>query len=68
MDTRMIPISVIFSKFPRLVRDLSRKLGKPVDLVLSGEDTEIDRSIVEALSVLRRGTRVVRVSDIRIPR
>jgi two-component system chemotaxis sensor kinase CheA len=50
MDTRMISISVIFSKFPRLVRDLSRKLGKPVDLVLSGEDTEIDRSIVEALS------------------
>jgi two-component system chemotaxis sensor kinase CheA len=50
MDTRMIPISVIFSKFPRLVRDLSRKLGKPVDLVLSGEETEIDRSIVEALS------------------
>ena len=50
MDTRMIPISVIFSKFPRLVRDLSRKLGKPVDLVLSGEDTEIDRSLVEALS------------------
>jgi len=50
MDTRMIPISVIFSKFPRLVRDLSRKLGKPVDLLLSGEDTEIDRSIVEALS------------------
>ncbi|MGO9310200.1 MAG: ATP-binding protein [Spirochaetia bacterium] len=50
MDTRMIPISVIFNKFPRLVRDLSRKLGKPVDLALFGEDTEIDRSIVEALS------------------
>ena len=50
MDTRMIPISVIFSKFPRLVRDLSRKLGKPVDLALAGEDTEIDRSVVEALS------------------
>jgi two-component system chemotaxis sensor kinase CheA len=50
MDTRMIPISVIFSKFPRLVRDLSRKLGKPVDLVLTGEETEIDRSLVEALS------------------
>ncbi len=50
MDTRMIPISVIFSKFPRLVRDLSRKLGKPVELVLSGEETEIDRSLVEALS------------------
>jgi two-component system, chemotaxis family, sensor kinase CheA len=50
MDTRMIPISVIFNKFPRLVRDLSRKLGKPVELALSGEDTEIDRSVVEALS------------------
>ena len=49
-DTRMIPISIIFNKFPRLVRDLSRKLGKPVDLALSGEDTEIDRSIIEALS------------------
>lgn len=49
-DTRMIPISIIFGKFPRLVRDLSRKLGKPVDLVVSGEETEIDRSIVEALS------------------
>jgi two-component system chemotaxis sensor kinase CheA len=50
MDTRMIPISVIFNKFPRLVRDLSRKLGKPVELTLAGEDTEIDRSLVEALS------------------
>jgi two-component system, chemotaxis family, sensor kinase CheA len=50
MDTRMIPISVIFNKFPRLVRDLSRKLGKPVELILSGEDTEIDRSLVESLS------------------
>jgi two-component system, chemotaxis family, sensor kinase CheA len=50
MDTRMIPISVIFSKFPRLVRDLSRKLGKNIDLALAGEDTEIDRGLVEALS------------------
>ncbi|HTP60310.1 MAG TPA: chemotaxis protein CheA, partial [Spirochaetia bacterium] len=49
-DTRMIPISIIFSKFPRLVRDLSRKLGKPVELTLVGEDTEIDRSLVESLS------------------
>ena len=49
-DTRMIPISVIFSKFPRLVRDLSRKLGKPVDLDVTGGETEIDRGIVEALS------------------
>jgi two-component system, chemotaxis family, sensor kinase CheA len=50
MDTRMIPISVIFSKFPRLVRDLSRKLGKHIELTLAGEDTEIDRGLVEALS------------------
>jgi two-component system chemotaxis sensor kinase CheA len=50
MDTRMVPISVIFSKFPRLVRDLSRKLGKSIELVLAGEETEIDRGLLEALS------------------
>jgi two-component system, chemotaxis family, sensor kinase CheA len=50
MDTRMVPISVIFGKFPRLVRDLSRKLGKSIDLVLSGEETEIDRGLLDALS------------------
>jgi two-component system chemotaxis sensor kinase CheA len=46
----MIPIRVIFEKFPRLVRDLSRKLHKTIDLETSGADTEIDRGIVEALS------------------
>ena len=50
MDTRMIPISVIFSKFPRLMRDLSRKLGKSIELELAGEETEIDRGLVDALS------------------
>jgi two-component system chemotaxis sensor kinase CheA len=50
VDTRMIPIAVIFSKFPRLVRDLSRKLGKSIELSIRGEETEIDRGIVEALS------------------
>jgi two-component system chemotaxis sensor kinase CheA len=50
METRMIPIRVIFEKFPRLVRDLSRKLHKTIDLETSGADTEIDRGIVEALS------------------
>ncbi len=50
METRMVPIAVIFNKLPRLVRDLSRKLGKQVKLEVSGEETEIDRSIVEALS------------------
>ncbi len=50
METRMVPISVLFNKFPRLVRDLSRKLGKSVELFLYGRETEIDRSLVEALS------------------
>ncbi len=50
MKTRMVPIAVLFNKFPRLVRDLSRKLGKSVQLKIQGKDTEIDRSIVEALS------------------
>jgi two-component system, chemotaxis family, sensor kinase CheA len=50
METRMIPIRVIFEKFPRMVRDLSRKLHKSIDLEVAGEDTEIDRGIVEALA------------------
>jgi two-component system chemotaxis sensor kinase CheA len=50
METRMIPIRVIFEKFPRLARDLSRKLHKAIDLETVGADTEIDRGIVEALS------------------
>jgi two-component system chemotaxis sensor kinase CheA len=50
MQTRVVPISVLFNKFPRLVRDLSRKLGKSVELELHGRETEIDRSLVEALS------------------
>jgi two-component system chemotaxis sensor kinase CheA len=50
METRMVPISVIFSKFPRLVRDLSKKLGKEAELELYGEETEIDRGIIEVLS------------------
>ena len=50
METRMVPISVLFDKFPRLVRDLSKQIGKEADLQLRGEGTEIDRSLVEALS------------------
>jgi len=45
----MVPISQIFSRFPRLVRDLSRDLGKKVSLVIEGEDTELDKSVVEDL-------------------
>ncbi len=50
MQVRMMPVSFIFQRFPRLVRDTSRKLGKEVNLFLEGETTEIDKNIVEALS------------------
>lgn len=50
MQVRMTPISSIFQRFPRLVRDISRKLGKQVELVIEGEATEADKNIVEALA------------------
>lgn len=50
MRVRMMPVSFIFQRFPRLVRDLSRKLGKEVALVLEGEDTEADKNVIEALA------------------
>ena len=50
MQTRLQPISVVFSKFPRLIRDLAKKLGKEVNLPLIGQDVELDKSIVEQLS------------------
>lgn len=50
MQIRMMPVSVVFQRFPRLVRDVSRQLGKQVELVLEGEDTEADKAIIEALS------------------
>jgi len=49
MKTRMQPISNIFNKFPRIVRDLSRKVGKEVDLAMQGMNFELDRSLIEAL-------------------
>ncbi len=49
MSLRMVPIGTTFRKMVRLVRDLSRKMGKEVNLHLEGEDTEIDRSMVEAI-------------------
>jgi len=50
MKTRMQPIANIFNKFPRIVRDLSRKVGKEVDLGLQGMNVELDRSFIEALA------------------
>ena len=49
MKTRMLPVSKVFNKFPRLVRDLSRELNKDIELVLTGEETELDKSIVEEI-------------------
>ena len=50
MQVRMLPVSFVFQRFPRLVRDISRKLGKEVQLVLEGENTEADKNIIEALA------------------
>jgi len=49
MAVRMMPIGQVFQRFPRLVRDLSRKLGKQVDLVIEGEATEADKNVIETL-------------------
>ncbi len=49
MKTRMLPVSKVFNKFPRLVRDLARELNKEIELVTTGEDTELDKSIVEEI-------------------
>lgn len=49
MKIRMVPINQIFSRFPRVVRDLSRDLNKKIDLQIEGEDTELDKSVVEDL-------------------
>jgi two-component system, chemotaxis family, sensor kinase CheA len=50
MQVRMMPVSGVFQRFPRLVRDISRKLGKEVLLTLEGEETEADKNIIEALA------------------
>jgi len=49
MGIRMVPIGTAFSRFPRLVRDLSGKTGKKIQLVLSGEDTELDKTVIESI-------------------
>lgn len=49
MQTRMQPIGTVFNRFPRVVRDLSNKLGKECDLVIEGNEVEVDKTIVEAM-------------------
>ncbi len=50
MKTRMQPVKKVFGRFPRVVRDLARKLGKEIELELRGEDTDLDKNLVEALA------------------
>ncbi|WP_027580049.1 chemotaxis protein CheA [Bradyrhizobium sp. Ai1a-2] len=50
MGARMVPIGSLFGRFRRLVHDLSRDLGKPVEFVTSGEDTELDKTMIECLA------------------
>ena len=49
MKVRMVPIESVVAKFPRMIRDLSRKLNKPMELYMTGEDTELDRTVVDQL-------------------
>ena len=49
MNVRMVPVQTVFNKFPRLVRDLSRKSNKQVQLITEGEETELDKSVVELI-------------------
>jgi two-component system chemotaxis sensor kinase CheA len=49
MRVRMLPISFVFSRFPRMVRDLSGRLGKQVDLKVNGEQTELDKTVLEKI-------------------
>jgi len=50
MKTRMVPIAKVFNKLPRLVRDLAKETGKDLELIVAGEETELDKSIIEELN------------------
>lgn len=49
MKVRMVPIESVVNRFPRMVRDLSKKLNKSIELVMSGEDTELDRTVIDEI-------------------
>ncbi|MEN3202633.1 MAG: chemotaxis protein CheA [Atribacterota bacterium] len=50
MKARMLPLAEVFNRFPRMVRDLARNFGKEIDFVVEGEDTELDRSLIEEIT------------------
>lgn len=49
MKVRMVPVGQVFNRFPRMVRDLSRELGKEVNLIIQGEETELDRTVIDEI-------------------
>ncbi len=49
MKVRMVPIESVVNRFPRMIRDLSKKLGKKMDLYMTGEDTELDRTVIDEI-------------------
>ncbi|RQD67776.1 MAG: chemotaxis protein CheA [Tindallia sp. MSAO_Bac2] len=49
MKVRMVPIERVFNRFPRMVRDLSKELGKEINLIMTGEDTEVDRTVIDEI-------------------
>lgn len=49
MKLRMVPVDAVFNRFPRMVRDVAKTLGKKVDLIISGADTELDRTVVDEI-------------------
>ncbi|MBU3803459.1 MAG: chemotaxis protein CheA [Candidatus Cellulosilyticum pullistercoris] len=49
MKVRMVPVENVFNRFPRMIRDVSRKLGKDIELVMSGEETELDRTVIDEI-------------------
>ncbi len=49
MKVRMVPLEQVFNRFPRMIRDLSKELNKPVNLIIKGEDTELDRTVIDEI-------------------
>ena len=49
MKVRMVPVETVFNRFPRMIRDIFKGLGKEIDLVMSGEETELDRTVIDEI-------------------
>jgi two-component system chemotaxis sensor kinase CheA len=49
MKVRMVPVETVFNRFPRMIRDISKELGKEIELIMSGEETELDRTVIDEI-------------------